>query len=406
MGILENKQILLGVTGSIACYKSADLASKLSQAGALVDVILTQGALHFITPLTFQAVTGRPAYTDDNLWGGSGQVTHVGVGHSAELLVVAPATANTLAKLAYGMADNLLTLTALALRGKLLLAPAMEGGMFEHPATQRNLEILRERGAVIAGPAAGHLASGQEGIGRMLETEELLGHIRLALAAGGPLAGRKVVVTAGGTHEPIDPVRVISNLSSGKQGTALAQAALDYGAEVILISGPTLAVPVPTGLKQIKVQTAADMERAVLEAAGQADVLLMAAAVADFRPKQVEPEKIKKTQAVLQIPLENTSDILAAVARQKEETGFPRVTVGFAAESQDLLQNAQQKRQAKHLDLIAANDITAQDAGFAVDTNRVVLISADNSPETLPLMTKQEVAEEILKRTVFLLPQK
>jgi phosphopantothenoylcysteine decarboxylase/phosphopantothenate--cysteine ligase len=201
-------------------------------------------------------------------------------------------------------------------------------------------------------------------------------------------------------------VRVISNLSSGKQGTALAQAALDYGAEVILISGPTLAVPVPTGLKQIKVQTAADMERAVLEAAGQADVLLMAAAVADFRPKQVEPEKIKKTQAVLQIPLENTSDILAAVARQKEETGFPRVTVGFAAESQDLLQNAQQKRQAKHLDLIAANDITAQDAGFAVDTNRVVLISADNSPETLPLMTKQEVAEEILKRTVFLLPQK
>jgi phosphopantothenoylcysteine decarboxylase/phosphopantothenate--cysteine ligase len=278
--------------------------------------------------------------------------------------------------------------------------------MFEHPATQRNLEILRERGAVIAGPAAGHLASGQEGIGRMLETEELLGHIRLALAAGGPLAGRKVVVTAGGTHEPIDPVRVISNLSSGKQGTALAQAALDYGAEVILISGPTLAVPVPTGLKQIKVQTAADMERAVLEAAGQADVLLMAAAVADFRPKQVEPEKIKKTQAVLQIPLENTSDILAAVARQKEETGFPRVTVGFAAESQDLLQNAQQKRQAKHLDLIAANDITAQDAGFAVDTNRVVLISADNSPETLPLMTKQEVAEEILKRTVFLLPQK
>jgi phosphopantothenoylcysteine decarboxylase/phosphopantothenate--cysteine ligase len=395
--LLKNKHILLGVTGSIAAYKSADLASKLTQAGAQVEVILTPCALQFLTPLTFQSVTGHKTYTEDDLWGREGHVVHINLGKNADLLVIAPITANTLAKLAHGIADNLLTVTALAANCPILLAPAMDGRMYLNQATQSNLEILRQRGTILVGPEEGHLASGIVGIGRMVEPVDLLGHIRLALARKGLLFGKKVVITAGGTQEPIDPVRTIANRSSGKQGFALAQAALDRGANVHLIAGPThLATPI--GSHRVDVMTAEEMLAAVLNSCQDADVLIMAAAVADFRPTQTASKKIKRDKGIPSIQLEATPDILAAVSSQKVLTGKPRVLVGFAAESQELLRNARQKLHAKHLDLIVANDITGQDAGFGVDTNRVMILDAGGGEETLPLMTKAEVAEVILER--------
>lgn len=396
---LQNKTILLGVTGSIACYKAADLASKLAQSGALVDVILTQAALQFVTPLTYQSVTGRRAYGDADLWGSEGHVQHIGLGKGADLLCIAPASANTLAKLAHGIADNLLCVTALAARCPLLVAPAMDGGMFSHPATQANLETLRQRGAAIVGPAEGHLASGLVGIGRMVEPLEVLGHIRLALARQGPLAGQRVVVTAGGTQEPIDPVRRITNRSSGKQGFALAQAALDLGAEVTLIAGPT-HLPAPVGVRRVDVVTAQEMLDAVLAELSQASALVMAAAVADFRPVSPAGEKIKKEAGLPEIRLEKTPDILAAVAVHKTATGFPRLLVGFAAESQQLLENARRKVDVKQLDFIVANDIRAPGAGFSVDTNQVTLLYAGGRTESLPLMSKAEVAEVVMERVV------
>jgi phosphopantothenoylcysteine decarboxylase/phosphopantothenate--cysteine ligase len=398
----QDKHIILGVTGSIACYKAADLASKLSQAGALVDVILTHGAEQFIAPLSFQSVTGRRAFSEADLWGNQAHVLHVGLGHSADLLVIAPATANTIAKLAHGIADNLLTVTALAAKCPLVIAPAMDGGMFEHPATQANLKHLAQRGAVISGPAKGHLASGLEGIGRLLEPQEIMGQIRQVLTREGPLKGRKVVVTAGGTQEPLDPVRSITNRSSGKQGFSLAQAALDLGAEVVLVAALT-QLPTPSGARQISVQTAQEMLAAVLEEVDGAAALLMAAAVADFRPMNPSEHKLKKEGGLPQIKLEKTPDILAAVAQRKKETGYPLVSLGFAAESKDLLANAQRKLADKKLDLIVANDITAEGAGFAVDTNLVTLLEPGGEARALPKLSKDEVAQVILERIVSLL---
>ncbi len=303
--LFADKRLLLGVTGSIAAYKAADLASQLTQAGALVDVILTESATHFVTPLTFQSVTGRPAHTD--LWAASAEahIAHVALAEQADLLVIAPATADIIARLAHGLADDLLTVTALAARCPVLLAPAMDGGMYAHPATQANLKTLAERGVVLLGPAEGRMASGLMGRGRLLEPEELFGHVRLALAQGGSLSGRRVVVSAGGTQEPIDPVRFISNRSSGKQGYALAQAALDRGALVTLVSGPS-ALAAPAGAQLVPVETAQEMAQAVLTASADADVLLMAAAVADFRPAHAAEQKIKKT-AVPEIKLSSGS---------------------------------------------------------------------------------------------------
>jgi phosphopantothenoylcysteine decarboxylase/phosphopantothenate--cysteine ligase len=398
----ENRRVILGVTGSIAAYKATDLASKLAQSGALVDVILTQAALEFITPLSFQSVTGRPAFIDKDLWEREGHVLHIGLAKNASLLVIAPASANTLAKLAHGIADNLLTVTALAARCPMLLAPAMDGGMYLNPATQNNLEILRQRGAIMVGPAEGHLASGLTGIGRMVEPSELLGHIRQELARDGCMRGRKVVVTAGGTQEPIDPVRSITNRSSGKQGFALAQAALDHGAKVILITGPT-ELSAPIGVDRIDVQTAEQMQAAVLDAIPGTDVLIMAAAVADFRPASPAAHKLKREKGVPQIYLEPTPDILASVSQFKSTSGFPRVMIGFAAESQDLLSNARRKLHAKGLDLIIANDITVNDAGFAVDTNRVTILDVGGGEATLPLLSKSEVSEAVLERIIGIL---
>ena len=399
MTILSNKHLLLGVSGSIAAYKAADLASKLTQAGAQVDVILTAGAEHFVTPLTFQSVTGRKAFTDADLWGGQAHVLHVGLGQAADLLVIAPCTANTLAKLAHGIADNLLTITALAAGCPILVAPAMDAGMYGHPATQENVRILIERGVRFAGPGQGRMASGLTGLGRMLEPGELLGHIRLALGADGPLAGRKVVVTAGGTQEPLDPVRMLTNRSSGRQGYALAQAALDLGAEVTLVSAPS-ALTAPVGARLAAVRTAEQMLQAVLAEASGADALLMAAAVADFRPKSAAADKLKKRDGIPPVELEAAPDVLAAVAKMKSR---PKVVVGFAAESRDLLENAAEKLKSKRLDLIAANDISAPDAGFEVETNRVTLLYADGRREPLELAGKDQVADLLLARVVELL---
>ena len=399
---IQNKHILLGVTGSIAAYKAADLASKLTQAGALVDVLLTQSALQFVTQLTFQSVTGRRAYCDADMWGNEGHVQHIGLGKNADLLLIAPATANTLAKLANGLADNLLTVTALAATCPLVIAPAMDGGMYAHPATQANLEILRKREAILVGPAEGHLASGLAGVGRMVEPIELLGHVRWVLSRQGPLRGRKVLVTASGTQEPIDPVRVIANRSSGKQGFALAQAALDQGAEVTLISGPTHLDP-PVGARVESINTADEMLAAVLAALPETDVLIMAAAVADFKVAAPAVDKIKKEGGVPDIKLEETPDILQTVAQFKSREGWPRLTIGFAAESQNLLKNARNKLQAKKLDLIAANNISALDAGFAVDNNRITLLFPDGRAEPMPLMSKTEVAQVVLERVLKML---
>ncbi|MGD9404401.1 MAG: bifunctional phosphopantothenoylcysteine decarboxylase/phosphopantothenate--cysteine ligase CoaBC [Anaerolineae bacterium] len=393
---MEGKRIVLGVTGSIAAYKAVDLASKLAQAGALVETVLTEAAERFVTPLTFQSVTGQAAYADADLWGAEAHVLHVGLAQRADLLVIVPVTAQTLAKLAHGLADNLLTLTALAAKCPLVLAPAMDAGMFAHAATQANLHRLEQRGAVVVGPEEGHLASGLVARGRLTEPSDLLGHIRYRLSRGGPLAGSRVVVTAGGTQEPVDPVRLLTNRSSGKQGLALAQAALDAGANVTLIVAP-LALPLPIGVEHLPVRTSAEMAEAVLNACHKADALLMAAAVADFRPARPSGQKLKKEHGLPVLALKPTTDILAAVARQRRETDYPLVVVGFAAETQNLLENAQAKMQAKALDLIVANDVSAPDAGFAVDTNRVTLLDAGGHVEALPLLTKAQVAEKVIE---------
>lgn len=406
--LLEKRRIVLGVTGSIAAYKAVDLASKLTQAGALVDVIMTDSARQFVTPLAFQSVTGRAVYTDlwqaDSSGGLPTHIAHVGLGEGADLLVIAPATAQTMAKLAGGFADNLLTVTALAARCPLVLAPAMDGGMYQHPATQANLATLQARGALLIEPDEGRFASGLVGKGRLPETPALIGHIRRILGRHlGALAGRHIVVTAGGTSEPLDPVRYITNRSSGKQGYALAQAALDAGAEVTLISA-TRGLAAPLGAVVIAVETATEMLDAALEHTRHADALIMAAAVADFRPEAVAPQKIKKTEdgAGITLTLGRTADILMAVNAQRSETGFPRVCVGFAAESENLLANARSKLERKGLDLLVANDITARDSGFAVDTNRVTLLDSAGSQEALPLLSKARVSEAIMARVAAL----
>ena len=395
--LLHEKHILLGVTGSIAAYKAVDLASKLTQAGALVDVILTDAAARFVTPLAFRSVTGRAVHTD--MWALDAHVRHVGLGEAADLLLIAPATAHTLSKLAYGQADNLLSLTALAARCPVVVAPAMDGGMWQHPATRANVATLSERGILFAGPVEGRMASGLSGVGRMLEPLELLGEARRVLAGGGPLAGRHVVVTTGPTREALDPVRFISNRSSGKQGMAMAQAALDAGARVTLIAGPTCEPP-PYGALVVPVQTTQEMGDATLACTADADALLMVAAVADFRPQTVADRKIKKTENAdwgLAIGLEKTLDILTAVKERRDRTGFPRIVLGFAAETHNAFEYGRDKLLRKGLDFIAVNDVMAEGAGFAVETNRVILLGRGGVVEEMPLQSKAAVAERLIE---------
>lgn len=409
VSVLDGRRIALGVTGSIAVYKAVDLASKLTQAGAQVDVIMTGSAERFVTPLTFQSVTGRPVY--DSLWEGEGggalptHIAHVGIGESADLLIVAPATANAVAKFATGLADDLLSVTYLAARCPVVVAPAMDGGMYGHPATAANLAALRKQGVTIIEPDEGRFASGLVGKGRLPDTPTLIGHIRRALGKDGGLAGLRVLVTAGGTREALDPVRFISNHSSGKQGYALAQAALDAGAEVTLVSAAR-DLTTPVGAELVPVDSARDMLAAVEERAAETDVLLMAAAVGDYRPATVAQHKIKKAEDPDQgmaLDLDRNPDILARVKELRAGAGKPRVVVGFAAESQDLLENASSKLERKGMDLIVANDISAADAGFRADTNRVILFDRSGAQSEIDLSSKSRIAEIVVERVVGLL---
>lgn len=400
--ILKGRKVVVGVSGGIAAYKAADLTSRLVKAGAQVDVVMTPAAAEFVRPLTFQALTHRPVALEMfSLWQET-EIGHVSLGKRADLMVIAPATASTLAKLAHGLADNMLTTTALACRGPILLAPAMESGMWANPATVANMEVLGRRGYFSVGPDSGRLASGAEGVGRMSEPDAILDAARWVLGRNGTLAGKKVVVTAGGTREAIDPVRFVGNHSSGKMGFALASAARDRGAEVTLVHGP-VARTVPHGVRAMAVESAEQMQAAVLDAAVDAAAIIMAAAVADYRPKAAAEHKIKKTQGEMALELVRTPDILAAVTTRRAQSGSPRVVIGFAAETCNVLENAREKLTRKGLDLIVANDVLAADSGFGVDTNRVILIDAGGGAASLPLMSKQAVAEAVLDRLAALL---
>ncbi len=414
--MLLNRRIIVGVCGGIASYKAIELVSHLQQAGVLVDVILTKHAEDFIRPLTFTTMSHRPAYTD--LWEASGHAAemHIELGEKAEMLVLVPATANTIAKLAHGIADNMLTAVALATRAPLLVAPAMYHNMYEHPATQANLALLQERGAFIVGPVVGRLASGAVGPGRLPETEVLLGAIRMVLGRDGDLANRHVVITAGGTQEPIDPVRYVGNHSSGKMGYALAEEARDRGARVTLISGP-VALQAPYGVKLQAVHTALHMRDAVYEAIRDADVLVMSAAVADYRPAAPAARKIKKgetqqssnDESGLALKLVQNPDILGELAHapdgQLGNVRIPQrlVRVGFAAETNDITRNAQAKLVQKQLSMLVANDVSRSDSGFGTDTNKVFIFHADAPMEDLPVMSKPDVAAAIWDRIVLLL---
>jgi len=397
--VFSGKTVLLGVTGSIAAYKAVDLASKLTQAGAAVDVVMTKAATEFVSPLTFRSITHRPVATDMWATPEKFEIEHIALAERANLVVIAPATANIIAKLAAGIADDLLCCTVLATRAPIILAPAMNVNMYENQITQDNLDKLRARGFDIVGPACGSLACGAEGKGRLADVEDIMAAIRQVMGSKADLAGRNVVVTAGGTREPIDPVRHIGNRSSGKMGYALAEAARDRGAKVTLISAPT-TLPNTVGVETIRVETALQMRQAVLKAISGADVLIMAAAVADYRPATKYDSKIKKeASSGLVLELVRNPDILSEVKGNL-------IKVGFAAESESLIENATAKLKEKGLDLIVANDITAADSGFDVDTNKVVLIDRQGNQEDLPLLPKSEVSHKIIDKVVELLGRK
>ncbi len=397
--MLEGKRIILGVSGGIAAYKVADLASKLVQAGALVDVIMTSSAQRFVTPLTFQAITKRPVRTDLYAdWLGE-DTGHVGLARNADIMLVAPATAHTIARLALGLSDDMLCAVYLSTRAPVLVVPAMESGMYLHAATQEHITTLTSRGATVMEPGEGHLASGAKGVGRLPEVPEILAAIRRTLGKDGPLAGKKVVVTAGGTQEPLDPVRFLGNGSSGKMGYAIADEAASAGADVTLITGVASALP-PYGVRLVHVQTAREMEAAVQNAVQHADALIMAAAVADYAPSQVSEQKIKKTGANLTIELARNPDILASLATMH----LPRlVRVGFAAETENLVENAAGKLQKKKLDLIVANDAVAS---IGSDASTLILVEKDGSIEHLPQMPKEESARLIVEKVARLVAER
>lgn len=386
---MRNKTIILGVTGSIAAFKAAELASRFTKEGFRVDVILTDSAQRFVAPLTFRNITGRPVVT--TMWDLASEfsVEHVALAEAADVVLVAPATANIIAKMACGLADDMLSCTVLATGAPVVIAPAMNDNMWANSVTQENVAKLMKRGFTFVGPAHGRLASGKLGLGRLTGLEEIYGITLQALGRKGDLAGKNVVVTAGGTQEPVDPVRCLTNRSSGKMGYAVAEAARNRGAQVTLINAPT-NLPNPPGIKIININTAEEMLKAVQAAVKGADALIMAAAVADFRPVKTVGRKIKRADlSDLTLELEKTPDILAQV-----KGDFIRV--GFAAESHDVVANAKEKVKRKGLDLIVANDITEKDCGFGTETNRVTLIDSNGKVEELPLLPKSEVADRIL----------
>jgi phosphopantothenoylcysteine decarboxylase/phosphopantothenate--cysteine ligase len=395
-------RITLGVTGGVAAYKAAELVRRLQQEGFTVQVVMTRFAREFITPLTFAALSGQKVITD--LFAESGgeanlesAIEHIAVAQRTDLLLVAPATADVIAKFARGIADDFLTTLHLASTAPVVLAPAMNVNMWNHPATQENLEMLRARGVHIVQPDEGYLACGMTGPGRLAGQEAIVAAVQEALKVQRDFVGETVLVTAGPTCEDIDPVRYITNRSSGKMGYAVAEAAARRGARVVLISGPT-SLDAPAGVERVNVRTALEMQQAVRQHFGKASVGIFAAAVADYRPAEPVSQKIKRLKDVLEIRLESNPDILASVAAEKGA----RLVVGFAAETDRIAENARKKLTAKNADLIVANDVTAEGAGFDLDTNVVTLFSRDGRDLLLPKMTKSEVAGRILDEVVRL----
>ena len=394
---LKNSRVALGVTGSIACYKAIDLASKLTQSGALVDVIMTKAATNFLSPITFQSITHRPVTTEIFNPQSEMGMDHITIAKHIDVIVVAPITAHTMAKIACGLADDALSTTILATRSPVILAPSMDAHMYDNPITQENANKLASIGHTIVGPEEGRLASGIWGNGRMVSTQEILDHISIVLGRKGDLVNRKITISAGGTREPLDPVRVISNRSSGKMGYAIAKAARDRGATTVIVSAQS-ALPNPIGIKVIQAETALKMKKAVHHECENADALIMAAAVSDWRPTKVASHKIKKDMSdTWTIELTKNPDILEGTNQHK------LIKIGFAAESELLQANAHAKLVSKGLHLIVANEITSHDSGFGTDTNKVTLIDNEGGVEELPLMTKYEVGHRILDRVVALL---
>ncbi|HXN52444.1 MAG TPA: bifunctional phosphopantothenoylcysteine decarboxylase/phosphopantothenate--cysteine ligase CoaBC [Candidatus Acidoferrum sp.] len=395
-------RITLGVTGGVAAYKAAELVRRLQQDGFSVQVVMTRGAREFITPLTFAALSGQKVITD--LFAESGgeanlesAIEHIAVAQRTDLLLVAPATADILAKFARGIADDFLTTLYLASTAPVVVAPAMNVNMWNHAATQENIEMLRARGAKVVDPDEGYLACGMTGAGRLAGQEAIVAAVHEALHAVRDLAGEKVLVTAGPTREKLDPVRYLTNRSSGKMGYAVAEAAAQRGAQVILVSGPT-SLEAPAGVERIDVQSAEEMHRAVLEKVASCSIAIFAAAVSDYRPAEPNGQKVKRNKESMTLALEPTPDILASVARNKGE----RFIVGFAAETEHVAENARKKLAAKNADLIVANDVTAEGAGFDHDTNIVTLFARDGRDLALPRMSKTEVAQHILDEVVRL----
>ena len=387
--------MVLGVSGGIAAYKAALVARLLKTAGADVTVVLTEAATRFVGADTFSALTGEPAYT--SLWERPGEVLHVRLAREADVVVVVPATANILAKLAHGLADDLLSATLLEATCPVVIAPAMHSGMWEHPATRANVDVLRSRGADIVGPATGPLAHGDEGIGRLAEADDVVDAVRGALAPH-DLTGRRLLITSGPTHEPIDPVRFVGNRSTGKMGAALAAEAVGRGAIVTVVLGPGAVVP--SGVEVVSVQTAEEMRDAVLARFADADAVVMAAAVADFRPKAIADQKLKKDAGIPEVFLEPTPDILAELGERRGE----QILVGFAAETRDLERAGREKLASKHLDLLIVNRVGQEGTGFGADSNEAMLLAASGDDEPLRNWSKRELAAVVLDRVSALLP--
>lgn len=389
--MFSGKKILLGITGSIAAYKSLQILRDLTAAGAEVQVVLTRTAARFIPPLTLQVFSGRPVLSD--LFEAGQEMAHLRLAESVDLVLIAPVTAHFVAKMAAGFSDDLLSTLLLATLAPVVIVPAMDLGMWAHPATQNNISVLKKRGVLVIGPEVGLLASGKIGAGRFADEKEIISRVADLLSPNAPIfKGKVILVTAGPTQEAIDPVRFISNRSSGKMGYALAAAAHKFGAQVILVSGPT-ALPTPPGVEHISVRSGDEMKKAVYAYMAEVDVFIMAAAVSDYQPRVVSVEKIKKNGLSQAIELKETTDILS----DRPEGKRGQIVVGFAAETENVIENAQKKMKRKRLDLIVANDVTQKGAGFDVDTNIVYLLDASGKMTSCPKMSKQEVSELILK---------
>lgn len=390
--MLKGKRVLLGVAGGIAAYKSVEVVSRLRKMGAEVNVIMTQSATEFVTPLTFRSISAGPVYTDmfgePKTW----NIEHISLAEQADVVLVAPATANILAKMALGIADDFLSTVLLAVRCPIFIAPAMNHAMYHHPATKNNLEILRQRGLRIIGPASGFQACGTEGDGRMSEPIEIIQELESFFSNQGIMKGQRVLVTAGGTREPLDPVRYIGNFSTGKMGYAIAQAFAEAGAQVTLVSAPS-ELCVPSGIKLVKILSAEEMYHEVLSRYSEQDIVVKAAAVADYRPAVFKDQKMKKKGEGLTLELVPNQDILLALGQKKEH----QFLVGFAAETQNALEHGLEKLKRKNADMLVVNDVTTPGAGFGTDTNIVSFLLSDGRRIDLPMMTKLEIARQLVK---------